>query len=148
MKYRHATHKSMNASEQHWYPKGFFPLLLRVEDKMAGKDDDLTPEAILRRFLAIAKEKYDLHTINEHEESDARSCGNKSGHTPSQGLATQAAQASHPNEGACKPSAETRIAVPFPDRENIRIDYNIFSSEIDNECGSPIRFHFHMESDF
>ena len=42
--------------------------------------------------------------------------------------------------------AEALIAVPFPDRENIRIDFNIFASEVDREYNDDTRFEFRMES--
>lgn len=143
MNYRYAKHKSMNASEQHWYPKGFFPLLLRVEDKMASTGGMPTPKDLLERFVALAKEKYDLRAFEECEGSS------ECGRMPTQALATRnACHTCRPGKGGHAPWAEKHIAVPFPDRENIRIDYNIFSSEIDDECGCATRFHFHMESDF
>ena len=42
--------------------------------------------------------------------------------------------------------AEAILSVPFPDRENIRIDFNLFSSEMDDTYGSTL--YFHMESAF
>ena len=42
--------------------------------------------------------------------------------------------------------AEATLSVPFPDRENIRIDFNIFASEMDDTYGSAL--YFHMESAF
>lgn len=42
--------------------------------------------------------------------------------------------------------AEAILSVPFPDRENIRIDFNIFSSEMD--ATYPPTLYFHMESAF
>ena len=42
--------------------------------------------------------------------------------------------------------AEATISVPFPQRENIRIDFNIFSSEMEDTLGTPL--YFHMESAF
>lgn len=42
--------------------------------------------------------------------------------------------------------AEVILSVPFPDRERIRIDYNIFASDIESTHGTS--FYFHMESAF
>ena len=42
--------------------------------------------------------------------------------------------------------AEATIAIPFPDRENIRIDFNIFASEVEDEGYHSL--YFHMESAF
>ena len=42
--------------------------------------------------------------------------------------------------------AEATISVPFPDRENIRIDFNIFASEMEETCGKEL--YFYMESAF
>lgn len=39
---------------------------------------------------------------------------------------------------------ETVIAVPFPMKETVRIDFNIFASEMEAEEG--VRTEFHMES--
>ena len=42
--------------------------------------------------------------------------------------------------------AEATISVPFPDRENIRIDFNIFASDMEETCGTEL--YFYMESAF
>ena len=42
--------------------------------------------------------------------------------------------------------AQATISVPFPDRENIRIDFNIFASEMEDVHGQGL--YFHMESAF
>lgn len=42
--------------------------------------------------------------------------------------------------------AEAVISVPFPDREHIRIDFNIFASEVEDEHGDGL--YFLMESAF
>ena len=42
--------------------------------------------------------------------------------------------------------AEAVIAVPFPDREHIRIAFNIFASEAEDQYGTGL--YFHMESAF
>lgn len=42
--------------------------------------------------------------------------------------------------------AEAFISVPFPDRENIRIEFNIFASDMENEYGTGL--YFYMESAF
>lgn len=139
----------MNISEQHWYPKGYFPLLLRVEDKMASNGDDFSPKAILKRFVAEAKNKYDLQTMEEclaklpcddHERATGFHTGTCQDEEIQDSCTTW--------ENGSTAWAETHIAVPFPDKEMIRIDYNIFSSLMDEECGNATRFHFHMESDF
>ena len=40
--------------------------------------------------------------------------------------------------------AEATISVPFPDRENIRIDFNIFSIDMEETCVKDL--YFYMES--
>lgn len=40
--------------------------------------------------------------------------------------------------------AEATISIPFPDRENIRIDFNIFASDMEETCGKEL--YFYMES--
>lgn len=42
--------------------------------------------------------------------------------------------------------AEAIFSVPFPDRERIRIDFNIFASDIESTHGTGL--YFHMESAF
>ena len=42
--------------------------------------------------------------------------------------------------------AQAVVSIPFPDREHIRIDFNIFASEAENEYGQGL--YFHMESAF
>jgi hypothetical protein len=42
--------------------------------------------------------------------------------------------------------AEATLSVPFPDRENIRIDFNIFASDMESIHGNGL--YFHMESAF
>lgn len=42
--------------------------------------------------------------------------------------------------------AQAVISVPFPHREDIRIDYNIFASEMEDRFGAGL--YFHMESAF
>jgi len=42
--------------------------------------------------------------------------------------------------------AEMVVAVPFADRENIRVDFNIFASEVEEE--HRMGLYFHMESAF
>ena len=42
--------------------------------------------------------------------------------------------------------AEAFITVPFPDRENIRIEFNIFASDMEDEHGTGL--YFYMESAF
>ena len=43
-------------------------------------------------------------------------------------------------------TAEAMIAVPFPDKEKVRIDFNIFASEIEDTISTPSRCYFFMES--
>jgi hypothetical protein len=42
--------------------------------------------------------------------------------------------------------AEAVIAVPFADRETIRVDFNIYASEMEDKHGMGL--YFHMESAF
>lgn len=122
----------MNTRNQHWCPNGFFPLLVRIEMKRRGTESGLseagglTPQNLLARFVKEAAITYDL--LLPHEDAE-----------PSRTAAQTSSGGS---------TAEMRIAVPFADRENIRISYNIFASTIDEECGDDGIFHFHMESDF
>lgn len=46
-----------------------------------------------------------------------------------------------------KEQAEAVISVPFPDRERIRIDFNIYASQTDEAAGTE-SIYFHMESAF
>ena len=46
-----------------------------------------------------------------------------------------------------KEQAEAVISVPFPDRERIRIDFNIYASQTDEAVGTESMY-FHMESVF
>lgn len=123
----------MNTPEQHWYPKGYFPLLIRVEDKKPGCGQKMGTEDILDLFVKKASENYDLHVKEDF-------CGT----TDSTDLGSKA-KTPHGTPANC---SEKHIAVPFTDRENIRIAYNIFASDIDGKCGDAYRFHFHMESEF
>ena len=43
-------------------------------------------------------------------------------------------------------TSEALIAVPFPDKEKIRIDFNIFASDVEETCRVPYQYHFLMES--
>lgn len=44
--------------------------------------------------------------------------------------------------------AEATISVPFADREHIRIDFNIYASEMEDTYGAGTGLYFHMESAF
>lgn len=43
-------------------------------------------------------------------------------------------------------TSEALIAVPFPDKEKIRIDFNIFASDVEETMPPLSRYHFFMES--
>jgi len=105
--------------------KKYFPLRISI-DKLRGghSGDDINkhrPNAIklLARFLFEASEKYDLKLIDIQG-------GNLHNAIPRQ--------------------AEAVIAVPFPDKENIRVDFNIFSSEIGEEYHDEESMYLFMES--
>ncbi|MDO5761355.1 MAG: hypothetical protein Q4P12_01695 [Bacteroidales bacterium] len=131
----------MTTSEQQWYPKGFFPLMIRVTDRKHEKAEKMnacaegivfTAESCLNSFMARAGEKYDLKVRGEDEN-----CGTRSMEV----LAEKMGQAD-------SDVAEAMVAVPFPDRELIRVELNIFASEVDEMCGEADRFEFYMQSAF
>lgn len=41
---------------------------------------------------------------------------------------------------------EALIAVPFPDKEMVRVDFNIYASEAEAQDDTSLRFYFYMES--
>lgn len=71
---------------------------------------------MLTRFIQEMSQKYDLQVITS----------------------------SHPDNSPRQ--AEAIIAVPFPDKEPIRVDFNVFASVVEYECGDAYRFYFFMES--
>jgi len=105
--------------------KSYFPLHISI-DKLRGghSGDDINkhrPNAIklLARFIYDMNEKYDLKLIDFQG-------GNLHNAIPRQ--------------------AEAVIAVPFPDKENVRVDFNIFSSELGDEYHDESAMYLHMES--
>ena len=131
----------MTTSEQQWYPKGFFPLMIRVTDRKHEKAEKMnacaegivfTAESYLNSFMARAGEKYDLRVRG----------GDENGGT--QNMEVLAEKMEHADSDV----AEAMVAVPFPDRELIRVELNIFASEVDEMCGEADRFEFYMQSAF
>ena len=117
---------NMTTSEEQWYPKGYFPLVVRVTDRKqndeapdvgCSMDYSLSAEDCLNRFVRKAQEKYDMRMKDGSKRLGAM-------------------------------VAEAVVAVPFPDRELIRIELNVFASEMDDICGEADRFEFYMQSDF
>lgn len=105
--------------------KSYFPLHICV-DKLTGghSGDDIdkhraNANKILVRFIAQAMEKYDVKLVDFQG-------GNL--------------------HNAIPRNAEAVIAVPFPDKENIRVDFNIFASEIEAEYSNEKNVHFFLES--
>ncbi len=107
-------------------PANYFPVRLSI-DKLRGghSGDDINkhrPNAIklLVRFLDQAREKYDIRLTDIQG-------GNLHNAIPRQ--------------------AEAVIAVPFKDKENIRVDFNVFSREIEEEYHDEASMTTHMESE-
>ena len=105
--------------------KQYFPIRISI-DKLSGghSGDDINkhrPNAIklLSRFLYEASEKYDLKLVDIQG-------GNLHNAIPRQ--------------------AEAVIAVPFADKENVRVDFNVFASEIGEEYHDEESMHVAMES--
>lgn len=105
--------------------KKYFPLHISI-DKLRGghSGDDINkhrPNAIklLSRFLYEMNEKYDLRLIDIQG-------GNLHNAIPRQ--------------------AEAIIAVPFGDKENIRVDFNLFSHELEEEYHDEESMYLFMES--
>ncbi|MBQ9666387.1 MAG: hypothetical protein IJV33_07940 [Bacteroidaceae bacterium] len=95
-------------TEQRTLRRGFFPLHLRVDDRLNENAREL-----LLRFLQRLSESYDLQVLEEPTER-----------------------------------AEATIAVPFPDKERVRVEFNVFASEVEDACGDPLRYYFFMESQY
>lgn len=113
----------MNNTEQQTYPKGFFPVHISICVNTSSKEstaDDATCHKIDIKLLV------DRFILLAKEKYDLYIISNS--------------QLSRTNQ------AEATIAIPFPDRENIRIDFNIFASEVEDEGYHSL--YFHMESAF
>src|SRR5574344_1364587 len=101
---------NMDNQRQHAYPKGSFPVLVRVE----GRSEKVDALMLLKEYMKHAGERYELTVVKEAEGNGTK--------------------------------AEAVVAVPFPDRENIRVDFNIHASEVEEHVGEQV--YFHMESAF
>ena len=105
-------------------PKGFFPVRISVmgyeDGEIAGENTLNTTHTPLLLIERFIEKVRDMYKI---------------------------AILNHPIIKETK-GAEAIIAVPFSERERIRIDYNIYASEIDEEVGNRLRYEFHMESAF
>ncbi|MCR5607324.1 MAG: aminoacyl-histidine dipeptidase [Treponema sp.] len=106
-------------------PAKYFPIRLSI-DKLRGghSGDDINkhrPNAIklLARFLYEIQNKYDMRLVDFQG-------GNLHNAIPRQ--------------------AEAIIAVPAADKENVRVDFNIFSSEIEEEYHDEASLHTLLES--
>lgn len=105
--------------------KSYFPVRISV-DKLRGghSGDDINKHRanavkVLTRFLYKAMQKYDLQLIDIQ-------AGNL--------------------HNAIPRSAEAIIAVPFPDKENVRVDFNIFASDFEGEFPDEKNAEFFLES--
>lgn len=105
--------------------KKYFPVRITVDGLRGGHSGDdiqkhrLNANKALVRFIAQAQAKYDLQL-----------CDIQAG-----GL-----------HNAIPRHAEAIIAVPFPDKENLRIDFNIFSSELEAEFQDETKLQLTLES--
>lgn len=113
----------MNITEQYTYPKGFFPVHISIHENTQKKE--ISAKDYVLHQLDV-KQLIDRFILFAKEKYDLHIISN------SQIIKTN--------------QAEATIAVPFPDRENIRIDFNIFASEVEDEGGCNL--YFHMESAF
>lgn len=105
-------------TEQKTLKKGFFPVRISAEMRPTTHQNSLTEE-LLRTFVQKMAEKYDLQVLSQPQDTIS---------TPT----------------ICR--TEAVIAVPFPNREHIRIDFNIYASETERELGTEL--YFRMESAF
>ena len=112
----------MNNTEQHTYPKGIFPVHISISD--VARKEGMPAGAI--RHETDTKQFIDRFILLAKRKYDLYIISH-----------------SHITKSNM---AEATIAVPFPDRENIRIDFNIFASEVEDEYGHNL--YFHMESAF
>lgn len=106
--------------------KSYFPVRIVVDGLRGGHSGDdinkhrLNANKALVRFIAQAMKKYDLQLID----------------IQAGGL-----------HNAIPRHAEAVVAVPFPDRENIRVDFNIYSSELEAEYHDETNMRLTMESE-
>ena len=106
--------------------KKYFPVRIIIDGLRGGHSGDdinkhrLNANKALIRFLDEAKHKYDLQLID----------------IQAGGL-----------HNAIPRHAEAVVAVPFPDKENLRVDFNIYSSEIEAEFHDEENMHLTMESE-
>ena len=108
----------MEHSEQPNHPRGHFPLHLTITSNGCEKPDDTRESSTLNLTDILAQ------FITQASEHYALSVLTSPFGTPTR--------------------AEAIISVPFPDRERIRIDYNIFASDMEAQHGPHL--YFHMES--
>ena len=101
----------MGHSEQNSYPRGFFPVRIRIDRQ--GKNEHPALH-LLEQFIETTRQRYEV-AIVEAPRGDST-------------------------------HAEAVVAVPFPEREHIRVDFNIFASEKEEELGQG--YYFYMESAF
>lgn len=106
--------------------KKYFAVRITVDGLRGGHSGDdiqkhrLNANKALVRFIAEAQQKYDLQL-----------CDIQAG-----GL-----------HNAIPRHAEAVIAVPFPDKENLRVDFNIFSSELEAEFHDETNMRLTLESE-
>lgn len=106
--------------------KKYFPVRIVVDGLRGGHSGDdinkhrLNANKALVRFLDEVQHKYDLQLID----------------IQAGGL-----------HNAIPRHAEAVIAVPFPDKENLRVDFNIFSSELEAEYEDEANMRLTMESE-
>lgn len=106
--------------------KKYFPVRIIIDGLRGGHSGDdinkhrLNANKVLARFLNEAQGKYDLQVVD----------------IQAGGL-----------HNAIPRHAEAVIAVPFPDKENLRVDFNIFSSEIEAEYHDEENLRLTLESE-
>lgn len=107
-------------------PKTHFPVRIIVDGLRGGHSGDdinkhrLNANKALVRFISEAQHKYDLRVID----------------IQAGGL-----------HNAIPRHAEAVIAVPFPEKENLRVDFNIYSSELETEYHDETNMHLSLESE-
>lgn len=119
----------MEKSEQIKYPKGHFPLHLSTTLVETPKTIplSLSPDS---HHASFDSQPIALHCLEQFISLMKRKYDFSV-------LDAPVGDATH---------AEAFISVPFSERENIRIDFNIFASDIEATYGSHL--YFHMESAF
>lgn len=106
--------------------KSYFAVRIRIDGLRGGHSgDDINKHRLnaiktMARFLTIASDKYDL-----------RLCDIQGGNL----------------HNAIPRYAEAVVAVPFPDKENLRVDFNIFASEVGAEYPDETAAQFLLESE-